>query len=799
MITDPHSDRQYSQFCYTFQYMPGKTTYLDTPVTPVAAFTGPGQFPLDCEFPDRTPVIAWASGNNGPWVAAASVPRSITITSAGSVAVPNPAYGAPGAPATILRDYGFGAVQGTGRMTLNGAPIPVTGWSNGSINATIPAGTANGTYQLMVTRDGGATTKTGLSFTIGGAAPLRVDPTGASSPYRTIQAAIDAAPNSGSPLILVPPGRYEELVIMHKPVRLQGWGAHSTLINAVKAPAEKLANWRAKLESLLAGNQFSILPGQEVAFNAPDNEPVLFGTEEGPGILVAGNANAGGNANEFGPNRVARIDGIGITGADHGGGIFASSYARNLQVSNNRIFSNQGTYGGGIRIGHPTLLDEAAISGYTDSRNDSVRILYNQIIQNGALEGAGAGISLYTGAAGYQVRENTICGNFSMSDGGGIGHLGLSDGGVIANNTIIFNQTFNQGVGVNGGGVFIGGTAPIAPNVLSSGSGDVDVLANLIQGNQAGAGDGGGIRAQFVNGTDVAARPNNPGDWHRLNLYNNILVDNMAGLAGGGIALQDAARVFIRHNTVANNDSTATAGTAFAPGSPNQSTAQPAGIVSRAHSLALAASFDNAAPVQPYRVFSNPTLDNNVVWHNRSFYWAIDPACDPLTSTTPCFGLNPRVGAPFNEAPVYADLAVLGTASPACLDPRSSILTVLSAPGCSYHASNLAADPAFVAEYVNGDLGGSILTPDATTALATAAALDEGGNYINVRFGPLTPYRVTDPVTGAQGAAYGNYHLRDGSPAEGLGATGTGVATDIDGEPRPLGGTRPDAGADERV
>ena len=34
---------QYSTFCYTFQYMPGTTTYLDTPVVPVAAFAGPDQ------------------------------------------------------------------------------------------------------------------------------------------------------------------------------------------------------------------------------------------------------------------------------------------------------------------------------------------------------------------------------------------------------------------------------------------------------------------------------------------------------------------------------------------------------------------------------------------------------------------------------------------------------------------------------------------------------------------------------------------------------------------------------------
>ncbi len=54
---DPNWNQQYSTFCYTLQYMPGVTTYLDTPVVPVAAFTGPDQFPLDCEYADGTPRI----------------------------------------------------------------------------------------------------------------------------------------------------------------------------------------------------------------------------------------------------------------------------------------------------------------------------------------------------------------------------------------------------------------------------------------------------------------------------------------------------------------------------------------------------------------------------------------------------------------------------------------------------------------------------------------------------------------------------------------------------------------------
>jgi parallel beta-helix repeat protein len=320
------------------------------------------------------------------------------------------------------------------------------------------------------------------------------------------------------------------------------------------------------------------------------------------------------------------------------------------------------------------------------------------------------------------------------------------------------------------------------------------VLANLIQGNQAGAGDGGGIRTQFVNGTDVLGSPDSSPGWYSIFLNNNIVVDNMAALAGGGISLQDTARVFITHNTVANNDSTATAGAAFAPDSANQSTAQPAGIVSREHSSALAAAFGNTAGVQAFKVFSNPTLRNNIVWHNRSFYWEIDDTTVPAT-----FGLKPVVN-PDGTGAVFWDFAVLGTEDPACLDPRRGILTTLNEHGCTYHATNSIADPLFMAEYYNGAPGQTILLPETTTSLATAPAFDEGGNFIDVRFGPLTLYTITDPLTGAQGPAYGDYHLQDGSPAEGRGVAGLAVSTDFDGESRPNPvGTNPDAGADERL
>ena len=53
VVPDPHFQKQYSHFCYPLQYLPGKTTYLDTPVLPTGAFTGNGTFPVDAELPER--------------------------------------------------------------------------------------------------------------------------------------------------------------------------------------------------------------------------------------------------------------------------------------------------------------------------------------------------------------------------------------------------------------------------------------------------------------------------------------------------------------------------------------------------------------------------------------------------------------------------------------------------------------------------------------------------------------------------------------------------------------------------
>ena len=74
--------------------------------------------------------------------------------------------------------------------------------------------------------------------------------------------------------------------------------------------------------------------------------------------------------------------------------------------------------------------------------NKNVHIHHNSVTNNGTVEanagdsGAGGGVSICSGTDNYLLNFNFICGNFASTDGGGIGHIGVSDGGIIANNVV---------------------------------------------------------------------------------------------------------------------------------------------------------------------------------------------------------------------------------------------------------------------------------------------------------------------------------------------------------------------------
>ena len=138
------------------------------------------------------------------------------------------------------------------------------------------------------------------------------------------------------------------------------------------------------------------------------------------------------------------------------------------------------------------------------------------------------------------------------------------------------------------------------------------------------------------------------------------------------------------------------------------------------------------------------------------------------------FGLVPNIFG--GDAPVYDDLGVVGYAA-GTLTSTNSVMTG-------------DADPAFIAEYVNGTRDQTIAIPEVKTSIATAVAFDEGGNFIDVHYGPLTLDGDNDGVRNS------NYHI-DGTSSAIDGADGAAApANDFDGQARPLGGAD-DIGADE--
>ncbi|NJD55076.1 MAG: hypothetical protein FIA94_01580 [Nitrospirae bacterium] len=747
-ITDPFFDRRYSLTCYTLDFWPGKTTYLDTPVIPVAAYTAVYDASLDCQFPDGTPVISDVTGphNVGPYVAAAG--KTLTIKSPGNVKVENPDCQSrfdPQCNPLITRDYGFGTDKGTVR--INGVEVPKANvtWGNKTITAVVPAGATTG--QLEVVRgDNGQSTVTGITVTIGGPAPTVVNPGG------SIQVAIDAAATGD--LIIVRPGRYNENIIMDKNVKLQGSGAFSTFINSAPTLPENLQAFKQKIQDLLTAGAVSLVPGE-----------ILDQHIEYAAITVLANDGV------FTADPHGRIDGFTLISATSGGGVTVNGYAHYLEISNNRVTNNAGSYGGGIRVGTPGLTDPACDPAgelYCSSGNDNISIHNNHILENGSVGATtgGGGIAIFNGADNYRVTDNYVCGNFTTNKGGGIAHIGLSPNGLIAGNKILLNESsFNSLTGGEGGGIYIQGEparvpVPPVPGVLyfTPGTGSVKVNGNLIQANMAGNGKGGGIFVTFANGLDVNASPADNTTWYAIDIFNNIVANNVAGWMGGGVFLQDAAKVRVDHNTIVNNSSTSSGANALLGVGLNQPTIpQGAGLVSGIHSLSLA----NVSG----QTYANPELLNNIIRNNGSYSY------DPT--------INNGAGGLVPHPSTYWDLQVFGATDPGqVLDPGSCILASLTGPdGVDYTVggtdlTNIVVDPSFMNDYVY--------------LLRTAAAPGEGGNTVQVSIKPIGPQ--------------GDYHLRPDSPAINLAAATVipELATDYDGEVRPdaasgLG----DIGADE--
>jgi hypothetical protein len=598
------------------------------------------------------------------------------------------------------------------------------------------------------------------------------------------------------------------------------------------------------------------------------------------------------------------IDGLGITDSSQGGGaINVHGWAHNLQIANNRIFGNAGSLSGGINLGqgefapsqlqgsttnappgscvNSTSIPTGAVMPYCENLNVNVHNNYISLnsstgdeLFSGTPAGAGA-ISICTGADYYKFNYNWVCGNLSSGDGGGVGHIGLSYNGEIEHNSIIFNQSLNPTIPANGGGLLIMGTPdvdttcgattdidcldPAALRTPSDGIGpNLVVNANLIMGNAAESGSGGGLRLQQVNGGDVLAFPTTPSNWWSPSITNNIIADNVAGWDGAGISMVDSLDVNIVNNTVVSNSTTASAGILFQTiGAPiassegvnctqsaTTSCPQPAGLVTIQNSSSLQANLPATinCPAGHYagatstngtcRTFSYPLLQNDIFWQNSAYYIGVGAMSPQFQqnvvslfnafTTTPApsqpqaeastangggviitGGTGACVAANFWEIGARNDTGPTNHGSGITLAPTYSVLTdVTDYPGLN----NLGSNPTFNSQYCDGartppEFGASgysvppgisdATVPNPFFNLQPVATVDEGNNWINMRWGPLT---LTNPtVLGTDGnygggAPLGNYALAAGSPAIDYvptSAAGAFPSTDFFGNPRP--------------
>jgi hypothetical protein len=642
----------------------------------------------------------------------------------------------------IVEGQGFGALQGAGRVTLDGVAVPVIAWSDTQLTVEVPVGTAPGPHQLRITNDGGRSTVNGLTFHVLGAGYLpNVLEVGPPPAYPTIQAAVNAAEASGLPSLVVvypgqpspdpllnPRGAYYENVVVHAPVWLQGvgpggfrgaqWVPGSIIDGGAFGGDTALAEaWRVYVGGLAWDGNQNVYEGAVVTIFAQNG---AFGP--GARAAIDGFDIRGGDQMGF-PNNIDQIGGA-PTGqpanvTTQGGGIFANAYVRNLSITNNVIQNNGGAYGGGIRLGTPNLP-----APDTSNHNENVRIAHNRLIANGGTNLAGA-IGVFAGADGYEIASNDICGNFSAEYGGGVSVYGYSPGGTIHDNRIYLNQSYDEG-----GGIMIAGELPASPAALSPGSGPVDIYNNVIQANLAND-DGGGLRFLMAGN-------------YPIDVFNNFIVNNVSTHEGGGVSLDDAPNVRVVNNTIMKNVTTATAAT-------SNGLPAPAGLSTTLNSQALQATLPPGSPP-----FSSPLLFNNVFWDNRA--------------GTRAGGTVVGIGSPGDGTAVnHWDL---GTSdSSGLLTPTYSVLQV--ATGTVPSGTNLSVDPMVVTPF---DVG-----------LA------------------FQPWRTNPNFVGAILVALdnppdlmGDYHLQAASPARDAGVVArSGVAApviDIDGELR-LGAV--DIGADE--
>ncbi len=660
VINDPgtkqHPNKNYRQDLLSdgaaLEVWPGQTTQADTPVTPIS---GDG-----CALPGTQPQLMQASK---AYVAQSDTGNARRITLEGEN------FGAPG---TV-------SLEGGGQNSVNAG---IVSWDANTIVLSVPSASGNfyGPKQLLIHADTGDASETGLTVHVQRTTNNSYNPTvvnvgSPASNAHALQNAINGA--SAGSVLLLGNGLYQENIILNKPLTLQGRGPGGTNGNgslpgsgvdgaffAQNAPA-----WRTTLNTTSWSGPQTIAEGAGITVVAPDT---------------------GGRAFPTSTNTLnkPRIDGLTVrTGQGEGaGGIQVNAYARNLQITNDVIEGNGGQYAGGIALGSEHGNGTTAQSS---NHNDNTVIAYDHIAGNGAAARAG-GVGIFYGADNYQVRNSTICSNYSFEYGGGLTQYGRSTGGSITDNKIYYNAAFDSGGAITLSEQLKPGVQPTPqnpnpPEPLGTGTGSVTVDRNLIEGNFSGD-DGGAIYLRSAYGD-------------RINMRENMMVDNGAANAGGAVMLADSSNVAFVNNTVAQN---ATTGTFEGHHGDHHA----AGLASEANNPLWQQQQNNNAPR-----FSSPVALFNDIF-NQNIAYTYDQPTNTLTSQGP------------------QDFEVLGTAG--TLRPQRSVLSTAYGPTNPNPNNLVGLDPLFLTSNApTFNVVTSAADPSFVSVSLTTGALPQGllGDY----------------------------------------------------------------------
>jgi len=211
---------------------------------------------------------------------------------------------------------------------------------------------------------------------------------------------------------------------------------------------------------------------------------------------------------------------------------------------------------------------------------------------------------------------------------------------------------------------------------------------------------------------------------------------------------------------------------------------------------------------------SLPVLKNDLFWQNRPFHLEVGgPGAELLNQqnvVTLVPTLNQTSTGDCPSGASYWDIGVRGDTGPSdhssgfTLTPLYSILTDAS----DYPSgNNLGADPALLRQYCNGSrlppenggLGYAVppgvadaTVPNPLFNLTPSATVDEGNNWINMSYGPLSLFNMAlIPGSTGYNVPLGDYSIATSSPAVNS-ATGAGAPDhDFFGNPRPSGASNP--------